>query len=192
VNASAADKQPLPTNYLARDFKGGQMARDMTLFVDDDGTAYQFYASEENATMHVSQLTEDYLKPSGKYARIFIGRSTEAPAVFKRAGKYYLLGSGCSGWVPNAARMAVADNIFGPWHELGNPCQGQDADKTYFCQSTFVLPVQGRPDTFIAMFDRWKQWDLSDSRHVWLPLEFDATGKPAIRWQNRWTLPAAK
>ena len=26
-------------NPLARDFKGGQMARDMTLFVDDDGKA---------------------------------------------------------------------------------------------------------------------------------------------------------
>ena len=190
LNVTKADKQTSATNFLARDFKGGQMARDMTLFVDDDGQAYQFYASENNATMHVSQLTDDYLKPAGKFSRIFIGRSMEAPAVFKRGGKYYLLGSGCTGWAPNAARVAVAENIFGPWTELGNPCEGPDADKTFFCQSTFVLPVAGKPDQFIALFDRWQQWDLADSRYVWLPLAWGAADKPTLRWQDRWALPA--
>jgi hypothetical protein len=47
-------------NLLARDFAKGQMARDMTLFVDDDGKAYHIYASEENSTMHISILTDDY------------------------------------------------------------------------------------------------------------------------------------
>lgn len=189
VNVTAADKIPSATNVLARDFAGGQMARDMTLFVDDDGKAYQFYASENNATMHVSLLTDDYLKSAGKYARIFIGRSTEAPAVFKRGGKYYLIGSGCTGWKPNAARVAVATNIFGPWTELGNPCRGVEADKTFFCQSAFVLPVAGRADTFIAIYDRWKQWDLADSRYVWLPLELSADSQPTTPWQDRWSLP---
>jgi hypothetical protein len=192
INVTKADKQTGEKNILARDFKDGQMARDMTLFVDDDGKAYQFYSSEGNPTMHVSLLTDDYLKPAGKYARIFISRSTEAPAVFKRTGKYYLIGSGCTGWKPNAARVAVADNIFGPWTELANPCQGNDADKTYFCQSAYVLPVAGQPDQFVAIFDRWKQWDLADSRYAWLPLEFDAAGKPTVRWQDRWALPVAK
>ena len=189
IHVTEKDREPAATNILARDFKGGQMARDMTLFVDDDGQAYHFYASENNATMHVSLLTDDYLKPAGKYARILIGRETEAPAVFKRAGKYYLLGSACTGWEPNAARLAVADDLFGPWTELGNPCQGNDADKTYYCQSAFVLPVAGQPDRFIALLDRWKKWDLADSRYVWLPLECSPDGKPALRWQDRWSLP---
>ncbi len=188
MNVTAKDKQPSVTNFLARDFQSGQMARDMTLFVDDDGKAYQFYASEGNPTMQVSQLTDDYLKPAGKYARIFVGRSTEAPAVFKRNGKYYLIASGCSGWDPNTARSAVADNIFGPWTELGNPCRGANADKTFFCQSSFVLPVAGRTNQFIAMFDQWKKWDLQDSRYVWLPLEFDSDGKPLVQWRNQWSL----
>jgi hypothetical protein len=38
---------------LNRDFAGGQMARDMNLFVDDDGTAYHIYTSEENSTVHI-------------------------------------------------------------------------------------------------------------------------------------------
>jgi len=189
VNVTPDDKLRAEKNFLARDFEGGQMARDMTLFVDDDSKAYQFYASENNSTMHVSLLTDDYLKPAGKYARIFPGRLMEAPAVFKRNAKYYLIASGCTGWDPNAARSAVADNIFGPWTELDNPCRGENAEKTFGAQSTFVLPVAGRPDIFIAMFDRWKKWDLQDSRHVWLPLEFDPEGRPTVRWQERWSLP---
>ncbi len=182
LNASAEDLAPNPSNLLARDLAGGQMARDMTLFVDEDGTAYQFYSSEANKTMHISQLSDDYLRPAGRYARAFIDRSIEAPAVFKHGGKYYLIGSGCTGWDPNPAHSAVADSIFGPWTELGNPCRGEDAEITFSSQSTFVLPVAGKPGQFIAMFDRWNKWDLADSRYVWLPLEFDAEGRPVVRW----------
>jgi hypothetical protein len=140
--------------------------------------------------MHVSELTGDYLRPAGRYARIFVDRSMEAPAVFKRNGKYYLIASGCTGWDPNAARSAVATNLFGPWTELGNPCRGDGAQITFGGQSTFVLPV-ARPGgtTFIAMFDRWNKWDLQDSRYVWLPLEFDAEERPIVRWQDEWRLP---
>jgi beta-xylosidase len=187
-NVTDADKLPGESNPLARDFKVGQMARDMTVFVDDDGKAYQFYSSEENPVMHVSLLTDDYLRPAGKYSRIFIGRSMEAPTVFKHGGKYYVIASGCTAWAPNAARSAVADNIFGPWTELGNPCVGADADKTFRSQSTFVLPVVGRADTFIFMADRWNQWNLPDSRYVWLPLKFSEAGKPILNWHDHWTL----
>lgn len=187
MNTTGQDKQPGKTNWLERDFAGGQMARDMTLFVDDDGKAYQIYSSEENATLHVAELTDDYLKPSGKYVRILIGRSMEAPAIFKRNGKYYLIASGCTAWLPNTARSAVADHIFGPWTELGNPCRGADADKTFQGQSTYVLSVQGMPDTFIAMFDRWKQWDLADSRYIWLPVRFE-NDVPIVEWRDSWTL----
>ena len=184
VNVTEAEKSG---THLARDFEGGQMARDMTLFLDDDGKAYHFYSSEENATMHVSLLSEDYLKPTGKYARIFIDRSMEAPAVFKRGGKYYIIASGCTGWKPNPARSAVADHPFGPWQELGNPCVGDGADLTFTSQSTFVLPVQGKNDAYIFMADRWQQWDLADSRYVWLPMQFDASGKPSIPWKEAWS-----
>ena len=187
-NVTAADKLASDSNPLARDFEKGQMARDMTVFVDDDGKAYQFYSSEENPVMHVSLLSDDYLRPAGKYARIFIGRKMEAPTVFKHAGKYYVIASGCTAWEPNAARLAVANHIMGPWTELGNPCEGTDADKTFRSQSTFVLPVQGRKDTFIFMADRWNQWDLPDSRYVWLPIEFDGQGKPVLRWHDTWSL----
>jgi beta-xylosidase len=91
-------------NILGKHFAEGQMARDMTLFVDDDGKAYHIYASEYNSTLQIAELTDDYLGHSGKFARAFIARWMEAPAVFKRDGKYYFIGSGCTGWLPNAAQ----------------------------------------------------------------------------------------
>src|SRR5262249_50377139 len=137
----------------------------------------------------VSLLTDDYRHTSGKYLRIFVNRSMEAPAVFKRDGKYYLIASGCTAWEPNAAHLAVADSIFGPWQELSNPCVGANADKTFLSQSTFVLPVQGRENFFVFLADRWKQWDLPSSGYVWLPMEFNNSGNPVLRWYNRWQLP---
>jgi hypothetical protein len=191
INVTDADKTPGEGNYLARDFKNGQMARDMTAFVDDDGKAYIFYASEENSTMHVSLLTDDYLKTTGKYSRILIGRSREAPAVFKHNGKYYLITSGSTAWDPNAAQSAVADSIFGPWTELGNPCIGPHADKTFSGQSAFVLPVSGN-NSLIFIADRWNKWDLSNSSYLWLPLEFDGDARPRVAWRDNWSLSVAK
>lgn len=186
VNVTDQDKKN-PSSALVRDHPGGQMSRDMTVFVDDDGKAYLFSASEDNATMHVSELTDDYLKTSGKFTRICIGRSMEAPAVFKRKGRYHLIASGCTGWEPNAARSVVADSIWGPWKELGNPCEGKHAEITFSGQSTYVLPVAGKPDAFVFLADCWNKKDLEQSRYIWLPVRFNAKGHPVIRWQDEWS-----
>jgi len=179
VNATPKDKQA--DSLYTRDFKGGQMSRDMTIFVDDDGKAYHITSSEGNSTMHISLLTDDYLAFTNQYARVFPGRHMEAPALFKHNGKYYFIGSGCTGWAPNAARSAVADSIWGPWTELGNPCVGENAEKTFDSQSTFVLPLPGIKDTFLFMADRWNKDDLQDSRYIWLPLQM-INGKPVIKY----------
>jgi hypothetical protein len=178
-------------NILGRDFEGGQQARDMTIFQDDDGTAYHVYSSEHNSTLHIARLTEDYLAHSGDYVRAFEHRWMEAPALFKHDGRYYLLASGCTGWSPNAARMAWAENIMGPWLELDNPCRGVNPDngngpeKTFGCQSTFVIAVAGRPGSFVAMFDEWRPKDAIDGRYHWLPVDF-VNGVPRIAWQAEW------
>jgi Glycosyl hydrolases family 43 len=172
-----------------RDFADGQMARDMTLFVDDDGAAYHFYASEANGTLHISRLADDYLHPAGDYVRVFPGRFHEAPAVMKWRGCYFLFSSDCSGWTPNTARVSVAENIFGPWEELGNPCFGTNRETatTFNSQSTFILPVSGKPDLFIFMADRWNPANAIDGRYVWLPIKFQH-GVPTISWRDEWDL----
>lgn len=175
---------------LFRDFTGGQMARDMTLFADDDGTAYHIYSSEENGTLQISLLTDDYLKPACRYDRVLPGGVNEAQALFKHQGKYYMIRSGCTGWAPNAARLAVADHIGGPWTELGNPCVGP-ADRvniTFEGQSTHVIPVTGRPGAFILMADRWRPGNAIDGRHLWYPFVVGTDGKVRIEEHDAWDL----
>lgn len=176
-----------------RDFKGGQMARDMTLFQDDDGKTYHIFSSEENGTLHISLLTPDALADSGKYTRVFPGKFNEAPAVFKKDGKYYMFSSGCTGWAPNAGRLSVADSMLGEWKSLGNPCRGtkDEVNKTFGGQSTHVLPVAGMPGKFIFMGDLWRPKDAIDGRYLWLPVEF-ANGTPVIRFHKEWKLSEVK
>jgi len=173
--------------FVRRDFEGGQMSRDMTLFIDDDGKAYHIYASEENLTLHLAELSDDYLSHTGKYIRIEPGGHNEAPAIFKKDGRYFMITSGCTGWDPNAARLLVADNIWGPWVLYPNPCIGDNAHLTFFSQSTFVLPVQGLQDAFIFMADQWRPKNPADGRYVWLPIEFK-NGLPVIKWYERWNI----
>lgn len=179
---------PDSLNLLGRDFEGGQMARDMNLFVDDDGKAYHIYSSEENSTLHISQLTGDYLGYSGQYARVFADRYMEAATILRKSdGTYYLIASDCTGWAPNAARSAKATSIFGPWEELGNPCRGADSATSFRSQSTYLLSVQGLKDAFIYIGDRWTHENPIEGGHIWLPVEFE-DGKLILRWYDEWDL----
>lgn len=73
------------------------MSRDMTLFVDDDGKAYHIHAAEENYTLHISELSDDYTDFTDRWIRVFPGGHNEAPAIFKYKGRYYVITSGCTG-----------------------------------------------------------------------------------------------
>ena len=173
--------------FARRDHEGGQMARDMTLFVDDDGRAYHIYASEENLTLNIAELTDDYLDYTGKWMRVAPAGHNEAPAIFKREGTYHMITSGCTGWAPNAARQFTAPSIWGPWAEHSNPCSGPEAELTFRSQSTYILPVAGERDAFIFMADRWIPSNPIDGRYVWLPIVFE-DGLPVLKWFDEWRL----
>ena len=180
-------EMPDYVRIIRRDYPGGQMSRDMTIFVDDNGKAYHIYSSEGNITLHIAELTPDYTGHTGKYVRAFINRYMEAPAICKHKGKYYLIASGCTGWAPNAARSAVAKNIAGPWMELKNPCVGPKAGITFGGQSTFILPVQGKPGKFIFMADIWRPKNAIDGRYLWLPMKWEGD-QIILEWKDEWTL----
>jgi beta-xylosidase len=124
---------------------------------------------------------------TGKWAVIEPAGHNEAPAVFKQDGKYYLITSGCTGWDPNAARSFVADDLFGPWTDLGNPAVGEEADLTFDSQSTFIVPVQGKKNAFVFMADRWRPDNAIDGRYVWLPIKMKE-GRPILEWNDEWDL----
>jgi len=179
--------------FVRRDYAGGQMARDMTIFVDKDGKAYHVHSSEENMTLHFSELTDDYLDFTGRYYRVLPGDSNEAPAVFFAKGNYYMITSGTTGWKPNAARLSVSKKLSGEWKTIGNPCRGNENENkiTFGSQSTQILPVQGKKDSFIYMGDRWTPENLATSPHIWLPIEWEK-GLPVLKWYTEWNLSKLK
>jgi len=173
------------------------MARDMNLFVDDDGTAYIIYSSEENSSMFISKLNSDYTGLSaspatavkGKdFTRPYIGASREAPALFKENGTYYLMTSAATGWAPNAASYATATDILGTWTDQGNPAKGDGALTTFDTQSTSIIPVDPKHGKFIYMGDRWTPDDLATSPYVWLPVTFGESGAMSLENSTSWTL----
>lgn len=182
------------------DHPGG--VRDMNLFVDTDGAAYISYSSEMNQTTYIGKLNDTYTGPATDpdeavegvdYTRNFVGQSREASAMFLYNDKYYMITSGCTGWNPNQAQYAVADTPLGPWTVKGDPCIGDYDKDTFYTQSTCVIPVDPENGKYIYMGDRWYNTsvnggDLSDSRYVWLPIEFGSNDRIAIRDYNDWTL----
>ena len=173
------------------------MARDMNLFRDTDGTAYIIYSSEENLTLYISKLNDEYTYLATDpekavygvdFIRLFPGAQREAPALFLRDGKYYLMTSGCTGWEPNQARFYVSDSVMGEWESKGDPCLDDENHTTFESQSTCIFrdPASG---TWIYMGDRWFADALHDSRYIWLPIEFKENGDMEISFVSEWQLP---
>jgi len=173
--------------FIRRDFDKGQMARDMTLYVDTDGKAYHIHSSEDNLSIHISELTDDYLDFTNNWTVVAPAGHNEGPSIFKKDNMYYMITSGCTGWDPNAARSFKSKSIWGPWEYLGNPCVGNNANLTFNSQSTFILPVQNNEGSFIFMADSWRPKDPIDGRYVWLPIEINK-GKPVLKWHDKWNL----
>ena len=171
------------------------MARDMNVFLDDDGTAYIIYSSEENYSLFISRLDEDFTAlatpaesavPGVDFVRPYIGAHREAPALFKREGTYYLLTSGATGWDPNPAQYATATEILGEWTDRGDPISGEGSADTFRSQPTNVIPVDPENGTFVYMGDRWTPSDLKNAPYVWLPLRFGEGTEMSLLWEDSW------
>ncbi|WP_112238765.1 glycoside hydrolase family 43 protein [Kribbella monticola] len=175
----------------------GGMARDMNLFVDDDGTAYIIYASEENRTMYISKLNHDYTYLSARpenavqgkdFVRTLACNQREAPAMFKSEGRYYLITSGATGWDANPAKYATSDNILGQFTDQGSPISGPGAANTFSSQSTAVIPYDQQQNKFVFMGDRWTPDSLATAPYVWMPMKFGEGGSLSIGPDQEWRL----
>ncbi len=97
------------------------------------------------------------------------------------------------GWKPNAARYYTSKSIMGEWSYHGNPCHGYKKvdsvgiEKTYGGQSSYIIPVQGVKDAYIAMFDIWRPENPVTGRYIWLPVEWK-DGKMSVTWWDSWNL----
>jgi hypothetical protein len=147
---------------------------DMSVFQDDDGTGYLVTHGG-----NLYRLSDDY-KAVTEHIVKDMTKGCEAPAIFKRNGLYYWLGSGLTGWERNDNYYFTATSIKGPWME-----QGIFAPKgtlTWNSQTTFVLPIAGsETTTWMFMGDRWAHpMQNSAATYVWQPLQFDEEGKLSL------------
>lgn len=155
----------------------GNMARDCTLFMDGED-AYFAAASRDNRDLHVWKLTKDFMSVSKLVNNLFQNESREAPAFFKKDGRYYLLTSYCTGWAPNQGKWSSSDSIDGEW-EINE----KFGDETTFrSQPAFVLEKDGK---FIYFADRWGgNGHYNDSTYVVLEIKFREDGSPYIEYSD--------
>ena len=142
----------------------GMNSGDFDLVKYDDGSA-KIVFDRVHSDMIVMDLTDDYLDVTGTYSthyeRPFPPYVREAPAVFYRNGKGYIITSGTTAKFPNPSETATFDDIHGEWEIIGDP-HVNDAKKTSFdSQISCIFKHPKYDDLYIAMADRWLV-DLKD------------------------------
>lgn len=143
---------------------------DMSAFQDDDGTGYIVTHSG-----NLYQLSDDFQSVTAQVVK-GMTHGCEAPAIFKRNGCYYWLGSGLTGWERNDNYYFTAKSLKGPWEKRG--FFAPEGSLTWNSQTTFVLPISGSKETtYMFMGDRWAHpRQNSAATYVWQPLRFDTLG----------------
>jgi Glycosyl hydrolases family 43 len=163
----------------------GNISLDIGLFVDDDATAY-LISDTRTKGLKIYKLSADYLRVVSTVATL---PELEAPALFKRAGRYYLLTSQRTGWNTNDNKYMTSTSLSKGWStpKLFAPA----GSKTFNSQTTFVLPVTGsQGTTYMFMGDRWIPSSLGTSPYIWLPLTVKGT-TVSLAWHATWFIDTA-
>ena len=150
---------------------------DHDTFVDEDGTGYIAYTDwRTKGTIVIEQLTPDYLSGTGRYVKDVTEGKTEAPALFKRRGIYYVTYSDpncgyCSG---TGTSYRTASSPLGPWSKgtkiSENSCGGQPS---------FVSTIKlGTDSLFLYGSDLWNNAARNEAlaNYYWAPLVFNEDG----------------
>jgi hypothetical protein len=177
---------------------GGLNNGDHDVFVDDDGVAYLAYTMWRNGggDIAIEKLDSRYTNgvgsasPQRDFARV--GQSsTEAPALFKRNGTYYLTYSDPNrGYQEVGTSYRTASSPLGPWSAPINISRdvNQSTGQLGSCggQPDFVTPIATSSGTiFLYGSDLWDQGRPNRSHpanqglanHFWAPLNFDGNGR---------------
>lgn len=196
VGVATAIRPNVPFTYRHRFLGCGSTngSGDFAIVQDRSGAVYHLAVRKPDKVLCAGRLSDDYLLPAGEYRPVAgIEHHTEAPAIVTRPEGFYLFGSGSTSWKPNVARAFFSTNLTGPYWPLDNPCEGVNPhnslgpEKTFGGQISFVIPVAGKTNAYVAMFDLWKPEAPIEGLYAWLPLKFES-GKPVIEWHTKWNL----
>jgi hypothetical protein len=171
----------------------GFVIGDMSMYQDDDGTAYLAYVWWEtgaNKEHGIYRMSADYLTLD---TRMYLWNegSREAPHMFKRNGVYYYGVSETNGIDPSATRYYTATNLTGPW-SAATMLTTPGSTVSYETQCDFVFPFAGAQGT-VYMYDgdRWEPSGGTQGNYLWLPFEFGTGLIPEMDYYQDWDLNAA-
>ena len=155
---------------------------DMGVFQDDDGKGYIITHSG-----NLYQLSHDYKSVTKQVVKNMTGKC-ESPAILKKDGVYFWLGSDLTSWERNDNYYFTATSLHGPWTKRG--LFAPKGSLTWNSQSTFVLPIYGASDTtFIYMGDRWAfPRQNSSATYVWQPLTVSGTSISMPEFIPSWAI----
>ncbi len=177
---------------------------DDNLFVDDDGTGYIVHNARATHTkIVVEQLTPDMTQMTGHSSELIGPGLTEAPAMFKRGGVYYVtMGTLCCYCTEGRETLVYrsSESPLGPYVADGSLGNAPGA------QQNFVFPWVVRndasdplgPGRVLWSGNRWGSDPLhtpplfDHSLQYWSVLTFQPNGTvEPIVWQDAITLPRA-
>lgn len=155
---------------------------DMGTFQDTDGTGYLLLHSGE-----IYRLSDDYKSATEQVIKD-MSPECESPAILKKGGIYFWLGSHRTSWERNDNFYLTATSLKGPWTARG--LFAPEGSLTYNSQTTFVLPVETERDTiFMFMGDRWSYpRQASAATYVWQPLYIHGTSLYIPNYMDSWCL----
>lgn len=171
--------------------------RDCTLFQDRDGSAYFVYdrqtgdswdGDDVDRCLHIVKLSEDYTEFTSEYYRIEEAYWREAATLVYHDGYYFMITSDLTSWDFNQAKYFRAQNLFGPWEDMGDPCVGDDDHLTFHSQGTYIFKVEGKEDQYIFMAERHNVENFLKCSYIWLPIEFGADHTLQLSYQKEWNL----
>lgn len=155
--------------YIKRFLPMGHKSRDISQFIDNDGSAYLIYEDRKIWGTRIVKLSDDYMELE-KEVSVLEYVKMEGGGIFHKDGLYYLVGSRLTGWTPNPNVYATATSLEGPWSKLRLIAPKEV--KTYGSQTTMLLTVAGTKDTTaIFMGDIWRPRKQHTSTYLWMPLE---------------------
>ena len=146
---------------------GGHKAGDFDMIADTETGKGYIYFDADHASMLCMELSRDYLHAEKEIARNYSDLTPpftrEAPALFEKNCRKYMLTSGMTGYVPNRSDSAVCDSWDGIFESLGDPHIDDASCASFNSQISKIFRVEGT-GSFIAMADRWLPGTPVDAR----------------------------
>jgi hypothetical protein len=155
-----------------------------------------------NDSIAIFKLTPDYLgidsstNPATNGANwAFVCDQREAPVMFRKDNKYFLITSQAAGWYPSQGGYGVSDNPLTGWTpdpiNLGNT-------STFGGQTSDGFTIQGtQANTYVLTFDHLggadsknpSSMEKQDTGEMWLPVQLDSiAGTATLDWYPSWTV----